>query len=453
MKLAPNVQTLIDTAFARATARLAAVGSRAMLAVTLGFFLVFSAGGCSLLPETRTRDALHNPFPQLKRVAVLPFFNQSDQPNVDGNEVARAYYAALQAIPGFEVLPVGVTAMQLRSYAAQYGEPRTGAEFQRLAQMMDVEAIVVGSVTDFDAYYPPRMGLTVHWYAANEGFHAIPPGYGLPWGTESEDKIPARIAKEAEFELARSQLKTQEPQSVPLAQSTAAPNAHSVQPGGSTENAAPSTAKRPAATDPWGEPVVKSNISRTQFNETAAGQQIMLPPGGPASIATNQTGNSQITNPQSPLMSPGSEFEYAEMGPIDGVYRDGPYADGECVTDGGVWVEGEFAASAPLPANWPEPTDLIPDPPQPVPPMMIRQHDPVLTHTRLYRGDDPYFTARLADYVETGDDARGMSWQGYIKRSEDFIRFCCHLHIAEMLESRGGQDPSDLILRWPVSRY
>jgi len=84
---------------------------------------------------------------------------------------------------------------------------------------------------------------------------------------------------------------------------------------------------------------------------------------------------------------------------------------------------------------------------------LIRQHEPVLTHTRLYRGDDPYFTQRLSDYVETGDDARGMSWQGYIKRSEDFIRFCCHLHITEMLEARGGRDPSDLILRWPVSRY
>lgn len=299
------------------------------------------AVGCSLIPEARTRDSLHNPFPQLKRIAVLPFFNQSDSPHVDGEAVARAYYAALQGIPGFEVLPVGVTAIQWRGFASQFGEPRTGAEFQRLAQMMDVEAIVVGSVTDFDSYYPPRMGLTVHWYAANEGFHAIPPGYGLPWGTEAQDKIPARITREAEFELARSQLKTQAPQ---------------------TEAAG------------------------------AAG-------------------------------------------------------------DAGPWLEGTAMPIAGLPAQWPEPTDLIPDPPQPIPPPMIRQHEPVLSHTRLYRGDDPYFTARLADWVETGDDARGMSWQGYIKRSEDFIRFCCHLHITEMLESRGGQGPSDLILRWPLSRY
>jgi hypothetical protein len=127
----------------------------------------------------------------------------------------------------------------------------------------------------------------------------------------------------------------------------------------------------------------------------------------------------------------------------------------------GVILDGRFHGDplvmeemgAPLPIHWPDPTDLIPDPPAPVAPIAIVSHAPVLTHTRLYRGDDPYFTNRLADHVETGDDARPSGWQGYLKRSEDFIHFCCHLHIVEMLESRGGSEQSDLILRWPVSRY
>ena len=106
-----------------------------------------------------------------------------------------------------------------------------------------------------------------------------------------------------------------------------------------------------------------------------------------------------------------------------------------------------------MPIDWPDPTDLIPDPPGPVRPDLIVNHEPVLSQTRLYRGDDPDFTIRLANYVETGDDARPASWQGYLRRSDDFIRFCCHLHIMEMLESRGGREQSDLILRWPLSRY
>ncbi len=84
---------------------------------------------------------------------------------------------------------------------------------------------------------------------------------------------------------------------------------------------------------------------------------------------------------------------------------------------------------------------------------MIVNHEPILSHTRIYRGDDPYFTERLANHIESSDDARPASWQGYLKRSDDFIHFCCHLHITEMLESRGGREESDLIFRWPLSRY
>ncbi|MFG0254729.1 MAG: hypothetical protein ACF787_06475, partial [Rhodopirellula sp. JB053] len=288
--------------------------------VVLGLVMLVAGGGCALVPETRTRDALHNPFPQLKRVAVLPFFNQSDQPNVDGEAVGRAYYAALQAVPGFEVLPVGVTTLQYRAFSAQFGEPRSGEDFQKLAQMMDVEAIVVGSVTDFDAYYPPRMGLTVHWYAANEGFHAIPPGYGLPWGTESEDKIPARIAREAEFELARSQLKTQEPRSAPLASMPSVPG---VQPGSPSDT--PPAADRhpvehsPTESDPWGEPVAQSQISRTQFTENITEQQIVLPsPGQPAPSPAVLTNGHAAEH---------AEFEYAETGSLDGIVSGPVYAD------------------------------------------------------------------------------------------------------------------------------
>ncbi len=70
---------------------------------------------------------------------------------------------------------------------------------------------------------------------------------------------------------------------------------------------------------------------------------------------------------------------------------------------------------ASLPPDWPDPTDLIPDPPSPVRPVAMLNHEPVLSHTRLYRGDDPYFTNRLADHVETGDDARPGELAGLSK--------------------------------------
>jgi hypothetical protein len=336
--------------------------------------LIALVGGCSFFPEVRHRPSLHNPFPQLKQIAVLPFFNQSEEPTVDGEAVALAYYSELQAIPGFEVLPIGVASNLWTQFARVHGEPRSGQEFQQLAQFMGVEAIVVGSVTDFSSYYPPRIAMTTHWYTANPGFHPVPPGYGLPWGTKAEKRIPRRIVEEAEFELAREQLATQSPV-----------------------------------------PAVPVNVEST--NVSQADGELPIP-------------EDDATPRPSPALGPA-------LGPEPGAGALGS----------GVAYAGE------MPATWPDPTGLIPDAPRPTPPALLLQAKPVLSHTRIYRGDDEYVTDRLADYVGNEVDSRSGGWQSYLNRSNDFIRFCCHLHIAEMLESRGGSDQSDLILRWPISRY
>jgi hypothetical protein len=128
------------------------------------------------------------------------------------------------------------------------------------------------------------------------------------------------------------------------------------------------------------------------------------------------------------------------------------------IRDGSETVMGEPGVPgdlplAPLPPAWPDPTGLIPDSPSPQRRVAEPQSEPILTHTRIYRGNDRGFTERLEKYVATSDDARIGGWQGYLTRSDDFIRFCCHLHLTEMLELRGAVDQSDLILRWPISRY
>ncbi|MEM1068152.1 MAG: hypothetical protein AAGI63_04595 [Planctomycetota bacterium] len=350
--------------------------------------------GCSIYPETRQRERLHNPFPQLKKIAILPFFNQSNEPTLDTDLVTQQYYAELQAIPGFEVMPVGVSRMLYMQHALQYGEPTDGETFQALARSMGVEAVVVGSVTDFDAYYPPRLAMTVNWYAANEGFHPIPAGYGLPWGTESEKDIPKRIVHDAEFELARSQLATQTPIS------TGAVPQREMSPMGE---------KPPMGGSP---PEDDSDLTPVGYTEQ---------------LSESMTADSVIASD-----IPGEQMT------INDQFHGDP------------WM---VDMAAPLPADWPDATDLIPDPPMPHRPQAIINRDPILTHTKIYHGDDPYFTSRLANRIETGDDARPGGWQGYLRRSDDFIRFCCHLHISELLESRGGADQSDLILQWPLSRY
>ena len=75
-----------------------------------------------------------------------------------------------------------------------------------------------------------------------------------------------------------------------------------------------------------------------------------------------------------------------------------------------------------------------------------------MTHTQIYHGHDAEFTEALASYYHFRDDARFGGWQSYLQRSDDFIRFCCHLHIAEMLTARGGGGETRVVWRWSESR-
>jgi len=342
-----------------------------------------AASGCAALPDRIVEPQFHNPFPQIYRVAVLPFFNQSAEPTVDGDAVAMAYYNELQTIPGFEVMPVGVARQMLAaSIAVTGGEPRGGADFQRLARMMNVDAVLVGSITEYSPYYPPRIGLAVDWYAANPSFHPIPPGYGLPWGRAEEEFIPSSLVQEAEFALAREQLKTQTPeippQPQPVLDGKVAPAAHLRQASTSAKTLAKTSAGQPPD----------------------SGRQESLP-----SIAAGKAADSSL------------------------------------------------AAAPPVPADWPDPRGFIPPPPCPDRPAPRPQQAPLITHTRIYHGQDAKFTERLATYYYLRDDARFGGWSAYLERPGDFIRFCCHLHVTETLAARGGTGDARVLYRWPIRRY
>ncbi len=338
--------------------------------------LLASTAGCAILPEISHQPTVHNPFPQLSKVAVAPFFNLSTEPTVDGRQFALAYYNELQLVPGFEVVPIGVVENAMRTHNLSLNNPD---DARRLAEVLGVDAVVVGAVTDFTPYYPPRCGLQVEWYAANPCFHSIPPGYGLPWGTPEEELIPGPLIFEAEMALARAQLKTQTPSHQPPAEELPA--------AGETPKS-----KAPAEAEP--EP------SRA-----------------------------------------GTETQTSHVDPVASVATAGATGAGEASSPTGG-----------LPPNWPDPKGFIPPAPSATPPKCTPSREPVLRHTKTYNGHDSDFTTALSSYVYFRDDARFGGWQAYLQRSDDFIRFCCHMHIYEMLTARGGAGETRVVWRWPSSR-
>jgi hypothetical protein len=111
-----------------------------------------------------------------------------------------------------------------------------------------------------------------------------------------------------------------------------------------------------------------------------------------------------------------------------------------------------IAATGALPPAWPTESCFVPASPQADRPACDPHHGPVLKHTRVYNGTDPDFTQALQSYAYFREDARFGGWEAYLQRSDDFIRFCCHMHISEMLSARGGSHKTRVVWRWPESR-
>src|SRR5690606_21455668 len=103
-----------------------------------------------------------NPVPALTTVAVAPFVNLSAERSVDGRRFALAYHAELQKVPGFQVIPVGVTERAIVDLNLDLDGPEDALQ---LAQALGADAVVIGAVTDYNPYYPPRIGLQVSWYS------------------------------------------------------------------------------------------------------------------------------------------------------------------------------------------------------------------------------------------------------------------------------------------------
>lgn len=380
--------------------------------------LVFCAPGCHLvLPDISHEPQIHNPFPQLSRVAIAPFFNLSDEPTLDARRFSLAYFSELQSVPGFEVVPLGVVEQAIVQHAVDLSDP---GESQRLAKILGVDAVVVGSITDYSPFMPPRCGLRVEWYSANSGYHEIPPGYGLPWGTPEEEFIPQALVYEAEMALARAQMATQTPDCTTGCESLQSPP---VIPVVGPSLSLPQVGGRPSS---------DANIPAKSIPAKSDSESLpALPP-----VDGETTGDTDDGN-----------FTVGYDEPIAGTPTAG--ISETIVADG---MPGAIGPSDMLPPDWPDERGFIPAPPSPVRPVCVVNYGPVLTHTQIYHGDASQFTEALAGYAHSRNDDRFSGWETYLQRSDAFIRFCCHLHIAEMLSARGGAGETRVVCEWPSDR-
>ncbi len=113
--------------------------------------------GCADVASIKYWRYPRNPLAGVEKVAVVRFENYTGA-QIDLPAFSETFASELAQFQGFTVTrPADVAAR-----AKQGGHalpPASTAEAVKLAQFLGVDAVVVGGITEYDPYYPPRMAL------------------------------------------------------------------------------------------------------------------------------------------------------------------------------------------------------------------------------------------------------------------------------------------------------
>jgi hypothetical protein len=133
------------------------------LLVLVGFA---PAGGCGAerLAEPTT---LMSPYERGQLWAVAPFANESGVSTVDTNRFADLFTQQLEQVEGVNTVPVNRVILAMRRL--DMPSVASPADARELIDLLEVDAIVVGTLTAYDPYPPPTLGAAVQLYARPGG--------------------------------------------------------------------------------------------------------------------------------------------------------------------------------------------------------------------------------------------------------------------------------------------
>lgn len=119
--------------------------------------------GCATpAPELTTPEVLVSPY-QADRSqplwAVAPLRNESGTSIAENMALADELVARVQEVRGLACVPMNRVLGAMRAIGLY--EINTPADARMLAQTLGVDGVIVGSITSWDPYDPPRIGLTL----------------------------------------------------------------------------------------------------------------------------------------------------------------------------------------------------------------------------------------------------------------------------------------------------
>ncbi len=317
-----------------------------------------------------------NPIPEMTRIAIVPFINLSSEREVDGRYFADLYFSELQKCPGFQVLPIGVTETAIREHQLNLERP---AEILHLAEILDVDAVVFGAITEYSPYKPPRMGLQISWYASKEFLFS--PGIPVdPTLRHQENKVwfDHHVIDRAkswlpECDECHDNCPQGHPKGCHCQACLSAPRcehctAEAMEIRGQSSDGM--MVNEPMANAPM--------MQGAMLSDPVLPDPVLLDPMLPHPMIADHVIPGEMTH-DSHRGRLSNDLEYS------------------------------------------------------------LEPEPIMSYTRIFDSSDPDLTAVMRDYVELNGQLREGGFKGWTQRSDDFIRFCMHRVILEMFQLHGGE--------------
>lgn len=123
--------------------------------------MVLCLSGCGLF-EPRPAPELVSPYLETRVVAVVPFVNETGTTTADGQLVSDALTRSLDRAEGLVSLPFTRVLLAMDRLGLQ--SVSTMGEARMLMQHLRADLLVVGTMTAYDPYDPPVIGLAAEVY-------------------------------------------------------------------------------------------------------------------------------------------------------------------------------------------------------------------------------------------------------------------------------------------------
>lgn len=116
--------------------------------------------GCQ---KPRVEQRIEAPYAERQVWAIAPLRNESGSRYADGLQMADQLTQAFEQVVGIDAVPLNrvleaMDALRMTGIASR-------EDAIRLREALGVDALVVGSITHYDAYDPPKIGMALDLYA------------------------------------------------------------------------------------------------------------------------------------------------------------------------------------------------------------------------------------------------------------------------------------------------